>query len=304
MSSRSTLTRSALKKARHHPTALSWLLLVLLGLVWGSSFILIKRGLTAFSPAEVGALRIASASVFLVPVALPALRKLSRRHLKLLAFIGLFGSLGPAFLFAFAQTQLSSSVTGILNAVTPLNVLLLGSAFFGRTITRPEIMGLGAGLLGTIILTLAGSTHGLGGINYYALLIIAASVCYGFNTNIIKNYLSDLKPTVITSVSLLLAGPPAVIYLFGASDFTHQVSSGTVWWPLAAITLLGVVGTALALIVFNKLVQIRTAVFASSVTYLVPVVAIVWGVLDGESLSYLHFLGMGAILGGVYLANR
>ncbi len=277
---------------------------MLLGLIWGSSFILIKQGLTAFSAAEVGALRIASASIFLVPVALPALRTLSRRHLKLLAFIGLFGSLGPAFLFAFAQTQLSSSVTGILNAVTPLNVLLLGAAFFGRSISRPELVGLGAGLVGTVILMLAGSSGSLGGINYYALLIIAATICYGFNTNIIKNYLGDLKPTVITAVSLLLAGPPAVIYLFGASDFMEKVVTGTVGWQLAAIVLLGVLGTALALIMFNKLVQIRTAVFASSVTYLVPMVAIAWGVLDGESLSYWHFVGMGAILGGVYVANR
>ncbi len=283
---------------------LSWGLLFLLGLVWGSSFILIKRGLTAFSPAEVGALRIASASLFLVPVALPALRTLSRRHLKLLAFIGLFGSLGPAFLFAFAQTQLSSSVTGILNAVTPLNVLLLGAAFFGRRIAQPEIVGLGVGLVGTVILVLAGSSGNLSSINFYSLLIVAATICYGFNTNIIKNYLGDLKPTVITAVSLLLAGPPAIIYLLSASDFVAKVTSGTAGWPLAAIILLGVVGTALALIAFNKLVQIRTAVFASSVTYLVPMVAIAWGVLDGESLSVWHLVGMIAILGGVYVANR
>lgn len=293
-----------IQTVRRHPSALSWGLLLLLGLVWGSSFILIKQGLTAFSPVEVGALRIASASVFLVPIAVPALRKLSRRHLKLLAFIGLFGSLGPAFLFAFAQTQLSSSVTGILNAVTPLNVLLLGAACFGRSISRPEVVGLGAGLVGTVMLMLAGSSGHLSGINYYSLLIIAATICYGFNTNIIKNYLGDLKPTVITAVSLLLAGPPAIIYLLGVSDFTAQVASGTVWWPLLAITILGVVGTALALIIFNKLVQIRTAVFASSVTYLVPMVAIVWGVLDGETLSYWHFVGMGTILSGVYVANR
>ncbi len=293
-----------LTQVRRSPAAQAWGLLFLLGLVWGSSFILIKQGLTAFSPAEVGALRIASASVFLVPIALPALRTLSRRHLKLLAFIGLFGSLGPAFLFAFAQTQLSSSVTGILNAVTPLNVLLLGAAFFGRRIAQPEIVGLGVGLVGTVILVLAGSSGNLSSINFYSLLIVAATICYGFNTNIIKNYLGDLKPTVITAVSLLLAGPPAVVYLFGASDFTEKVGSGTVGWPLAAIMLLGVLGTALALIMFNKLVQIRTAVFASSVTYLVPMVAIAWGVLDGESLSGWHLVGMAAILGGVYVANR
>ena len=291
-------------QVRRPPTGLAWGLLLVLALVWGSSFILIKRGLTAFAPAEVGALRIVAASLFLVPVALPALRTLTRRHLGLLAFIGLVGSLGPAFLFAFAQTQLSSSVTGILNAVTPLNVLLMGAAFFGRNISRHELIGLVIGLAGTVVLILAGTSGQLDGVSYYALLIIAASVCYGFNTNVIKNYLSDLTPVVITSVSLLLAGPPAIIYLFGLSDFTQKVAADTAWWPLAAIVVLGVVGTALALIMFNKLVQMRTAVFASSVTYLVPMVAIAWGVWDGENLSYQHLLGMVAILSGVYVANR
>ena len=293
-----------LTAVRRNPSGLAWGLLLVLSLVWGSSFILIKKGLTAFSPSEVGALRIVAASLFLVPVALPALRKLTRRHLGLLAFIGLVGSLGPAFLFAFAQTKLSSSVTGILNAVTPLNVLLMGAAFFGRSITRNELVGLFIGLAGTVVLILAGASGQLDGISYYALLIVAASICYGFNTNVIKNYLSDLTPVVITAVSLLLAGPPAMVYLWAFSDITTQITSGTVNWPLAAIVGLGVVGTALALIMFNKLVQLRTAVFASSVTYLVPMVAIGWGMLDGESLSYQHLLGMVAILGGVYVANR
>ena len=293
-----------LTAVRWNPTGLAWGLLVVLALVWGSSFILIKKGLTAFAPSEVGALRIVAASVFLVPVALPALRTLTRRHLGLLAFIGLVGSLGPAFLFAFAQTKLSSSVTGILNAVTPLNVLLMGAAFFGRSISRNELFGLFIGLAGTVVLILAGSSGSLDGISYYALLIVAASICYGFNTNVIKNYLSDLSPVVITSVSLLLAGPPAMIYLFGLSDFPEKVGATASWWPLVAIVVLGVIGTALALIMFNKLVQIRTAVFASSVTYLVPMVAIGWGMIDGESLSYQHLLGMVAILGGVYVANR
>ena len=249
-------------------------------------------------------MRIVAASVFLVPVALPALRRLTRRHVGLLALIGLAGSLGPAFLFAFAQTKLSSSVTGILNAVTPLNVLLLGAAFFGRSISRREIVGLVIGLAGTVLLILAGSSGQLDGISYYALLIVAASICYGFNTNVIKNYLSDLSPVVITSVSLLLAAPPAAVYLFGGSNFVGRVATDAARWPLVAVVTLGVIGTALALIMFNKLVQLRTAVFASSVTYLVPIVAIAWGVLDGESLSYQHLIGMIAVLGGVYVANR
>lgn len=290
-----------LQKLRNSPH-FGWFLLAILALIWGSSFILIKKGLLAFSATEVGALRIVSASAFLVPVAVPALRHLTARHFGLLFVIGLVGSLGPAFMFALAQTQLSSSVTGILNAVTPLNVLLIGAAFFHKTITRKEVIGLGIGFLGAVMLTLAGS-EGFG-LNYYALLVVLATICYGFNLNIIKNYLGDLKPIVITGVSLLLVGPAAAVYLFGMSEFWTKAATDIAWWPMMAVVCLGVVGTAIALILFNQLVQIRTAVFASSVTYLIPIVAIGWGVLDNESLTYQHFIGMGAILGGVYVANR
>ena len=290
-----------LQKLRDSPH-FGWFLLAILALIWGSSFILIKKGLLAFSAAEVGALRIVAAAAFLVPVAIPAVYRLTARHFGLLLLIGLVGSLGPAFMFALAQTQLSSSVTGILNAVTPLNVLLIGAAFFHKTITKKEVIGLGIGFLGAVMLTLAGSTGF--GLNYYALLVVLATICYGFNLNIIKNYLGDLKPIVITGVSLLLVGPAAAVYLFGVSEFWAKAATDAAWWPLMAVICLGVLGTAIALILFNQLVQIRTAVFASSVTYLIPIVAIGWGVLDNESLTYQHFVGMGAILGGVYVANR
>ena len=291
-----------LQKLRNSPH-FGWFLLAILALIWGSSFILIKKGLLAFSAAEVGALRIVAAFAFLVPVAIPALHRLTARHFGLLLLIGLVGSLGPSFMFALAQTQLSSSATGILNAVTPLNVLLIGAAFFHKTITKKEVIGLGIGFLGAVMLTLAGS-EGFGSLNYYALLVVLATICYGFNLNIIKNYLGDLKPIVITGVSLLLVGPAAAVYLFGMSEFWTKAATDVAWWPMMAVVCLGVVGTAIALILFNKLVQIRTAVFASSVTYLIPIVAIGWGVVDNESLTYQHFVGMGAILGGVYVANR
>ncbi|MFP4091677.1 MAG: DMT family transporter [Cyclobacteriaceae bacterium] len=297
---------SALKEAVKEKKQqwLPWLMLSVLALVWGSSFILIKKGLNVFAAGEVGALRIVSAALFLLPVAVPKLRGLSRRQMMILLIIGFVGSFIPAFLFATAQTSISSSLTGILNALTPLCTLLLGAAFFGKPITSKSGLGLGIGFIGSLILILGGTGSGIGQINLYALLVIGATICYGLNLNIIKNYTPEIHPVVITSVSLLFVGPLAAAYLFGFTSFTQHAQQPDALWPLLAIIALGVIGTALALILFNRLVQMQTAVFASSVTYLIPIVAVVWGVLDGEGLSVYHFLGMGAILGGVYVANR
>ncbi len=283
---------------------IAWGALILLSLIWGSSFILIKRGLTAFSGSEVGALRIVAAGAFLLPVAITGFPKLNRRHWIVLMVIGFLGSLIPAFLFAWAQTQLSSSATGIINAVTPLNVLVVGAVFFHQSIVRKQILGLLMGLIGTVLLILAGSAESSTGFNAYSLLVVGATVCYGFSSNIIKHYTYDLTPQTITAVSLVLMLPIAAGYLFGYSSFLPTLEQQQAWWPFLAIVTLGVVGTALALIIFNKLVQLRSPVFAASVTYLVPIVAILWGFIDGESLNYQHFLGMLAILGGVFIANR
>jgi len=283
----------------------AWSALILLALIWGSSFILIKQGLKAFSGSEVGALRMMAAGAFLLPLAFTAFPKLNRRHWVVLLIIGFCGSLLPAFLFAWAQTQLSSSATGIINAVTPLNVLLVGALFFHQAIARKQIVGLGVGLVGTVLLIMAGSAESPGqGFNAYSLLVVGATICYGFSSNIIKRYTYDLTPRTITAVSLVLTLPLTAGYLFGYSSFLPTLEQQQAWWPFLAIIILGVIGTSLALIIFNKLVQVRSPVFAASVTYLVPMVAILWGFIDGESLNYQHFLGMAAILGGVYIANR
>lgn len=292
-----------IRRLKEDKSLFSWVLLLVLALIWGSSFILIKKGLTVFSAPEVGALRILSAALFSLPIAVPVLRKLSIRHLWLLLFIGFLGSFIPAFLFAFAETAISSSLTGILNALTPLCVLIVGAVFFRQQITMKSSIGLAIGFAGTLLLILSGDGK-VGGINYYALLVVLASLCYGFNLNIIKEYLSDVRPAAITSVSLLFVGPLSLIYLLFFSDFATNVVEVGVGWPLIAIILLGVVGTTVALVLFNKLVQMQSAVFASLVTYLIPVVAVFWGLLDGENLTLLHFIGMSAILCGVYVANR
>ncbi|WP_323755219.1 DMT family transporter [Roseivirga sp.] len=284
---------------------LAWTLLILLALIWGSSFILIKRGLAVFNAGEVGALRILAACLFLIPVSIPKVGKLSFKHLKLLFIIGLVGSFIPAFLFAIGQTRLPSGVTGVLNALTPIFVLIMGVIFFKQEITKRKTFGLITAFVGTVVLLAAGSVGGLRGINFYALFIVLATICYGVNLNVIKYYLADLKPLVITSVSLLFMGPLAGIYLLTFTDFS--VTLATKEGALEAfgyISLLGVMGTAIALILFNKLVQITNPLFTSTVTYLIPIVALIWGFWDGEDLGLGQVIGMLAIFVGVYITNK
>lgn len=285
--------------------ALPVVLLLLLSLIWGTSFILIKRGLEVFSPDEVGALRVASASLFLLPVALVKLRELRARHYGRLFFSGMLGVFMPAFLFAAAQTQLPSSVTGVANTLTPLLTLIIGSAFFGVAFRRQSLIGILVGFAGTVVLIMARSSSGMQGVNLYMLLVVLACIMYATNLNYIKYKIPDLKAVTITGVSLLLIGPLAVVYLFGVSDFmeTLQTQPGG-WKACGYVVLLGLMSTSVATVLFNTLVKMTSPLFTSSVTYIIPLVAIMWGVLDGEALYLGHYIGMAAIVGGVYLVNR
>jgi len=283
----------------------SWFLLMSLALIWGSSFILMKKGLQIFSAGEVGAVRIISAAAVLLPFSIPALKKLKKEHWKLLFFSGLVGSFFPAFLFATAQTRLSSSVTGILNALTPLFVLILGVLFFKQNLTRRNLIGIGVGFGGSFLLIFSGSSDAFWySINVFTLLVVLATIFYGTNLNLIKHYLQDLSPRVITSVSLLLVGPIAFIYLFSMTEFTTRFDNpAPALQSLSFILILGVIGTGFALVIFNKLVQLTTPIFTSTVTYLIPVVAVAWGLLDGEKILSYHLIGMVTIIFSIYIIN-
>jgi drug/metabolite transporter (DMT)-like permease len=284
---------------------LVWGLLISLSLIWGSSFILIKRGLEVFSAGQVGALRIFTAALVLVPLALPKLKTLNKHQWKWLFISGMIGSFGPAFLFAIAQTQLASGITGVLNALTPLFALLVGVLFFGGQLKKKDILGITLGFSGTVLLIIAGSGGDLGNLNYYALFVIAATLCYGFNLNILKHQFSVLTPKLITSISLLLISPIATTYLFGFTDFLDVMANEEgAYLSLTYISILGVVGTAFALIIFNRLVQLTSPVFTSFGTYIIPIVAIVWGLIDGEILVLWHYIGIGLIIVGVAFSNR
>ena len=281
------------------------ILLVVLALMWGTSFILMKRGLEVFSPWELGSIRIAVASLFLLPLALTRLRGLESRHYGQLFLSGLMGIFFPAFLFAIAQTQLSSSVTGIINSFTPICTLLIGVLVFARPFRRESVAGIVLGLGGTVMLILADTNGDVTGINYFGVFVIIACILYSTNLNFIKFRITDLKALTITSVSLMLIGPPAVIYLLTVTSFTEKMAQHPgAWEAFGYLVLLGFMSTALGTMLFNKLVKISSPLYTSSVTYLIPVVAIFWGLFDGERLFAGHFAGMAAIFVGVYLTNR
>lgn len=286
----------------------NWALLTILTLIWGSSFILIKRGLEVFSPGEVGAYRMVAAASLLLPLSLPRLKKLNKTQVKNLILAGLLGSFIPAFLFPMAQTQLSSSLTGVLNALTPLFVVLVGALFFNSRITRRNAFGLFIAFIGVIVLVTykeGGGWESLTGINAYGLFVIAACICYSFNLHVIKTRFTKLKSIEISSLSLLMILPMALLYLFAGTQFSYKLATHPgAWQALGYLTILGMIGTATALILFNIMIKSASPFFASLVTYTIPIVAIMWGVLDGEVLLVGHYIGIAGVILGVWIGNR
>ena len=286
---------------------LAWILLALLALIWGSSFILIKKGLTGLSSGEVGSLRIVAASFVLTHSAFRKLKntKIEGKTILFLFCSGLLGSLIPSFLFAIAQTRLESAVTGILNALTPMFTIIIASLFFGqKQISKGVFAGLIMGFLGVVVLITANEDGNISGVNVYAFPVIAASLCYASNLNLIKTYLNNIHTVAITSISLALVGPIAAVHLFGFTDFLHKLANEeAIYLPAFYIFLLGVAGTAFALIIFNRIIQLTSPLFASSVTYIIPIVAVIWGLVDGERLYWMHYIGMSAVCLGVYITN-
>ena len=280
-------------------------LLIILTLIWGTSFILIKQGLKVFAADEVGALRVTAAGLFLLPAALLRLRELPKDSYGKLFLSGMMGIFIPSFLFATAQTRMDSSVAGMLNTVTPIFTLMVGAIIFKQKFKNLTVVGILLGFVGAIVLMFAKSGGSLGAINVFALLIVIACIFYACNLNFIKYKITDLNALTITSVSVMLISPLAIIYLLGFTDFTTKLQTlDGAWKACGFVVLLGIMSTAIATFLFNRLVKISTPLFASSVTYLMPIVAVSWGLFDGELLGIGHFLGMAAVIIGVYLANR
>lgn len=280
-----------------------WVILIVLALIWGSSFILIKRGLLGLTPFQLGSLRIIFAAVFLLIIGFNSLKQIRQHQWKYLAVTAFFGTFVPVYLFSIAQTQISSSVSAILNSLTPLNTLLIGTLAFGLTFQRRQIFGVFIGLIGSLLLILNGAANHPEQNYWYAILVIIAAICYALNVNLIKKYLSDLGPLSITTGNFVVLLIPAFIVL-SFTEFFTKMHVPEVQHSMLFVAVLGVVGTGIANIIFFRLIQISSPVFASSVTYLIPVVAFFWGLLDNEMLTPIQFLGAFIVLIGVYLSAR
>lgn len=281
-----------------------WLFLIVLSLVWGSSFILMKKALIGLSPVQVGALRMLITAAFLLLVGFKSLKRIEKRHWKYVAYTAVLGTFFPAFLFAFAVSKIDSSIPAILNSLTPFNTFIFGALVFGFTFKRKQFYGVLIGLAGTLILILKGAELNPNQNYWYAVLILIASIGYAFNVNMIKKYLDDLDALAITTGNFLLLIIPAfVVLIFSGFFSTFEVTAETTS-ALGYITILAVVGTGIAKVLFNKMVHLSSPVFAASVTYLIPAVAVMWGIIDGEKLSLIQLLAGGIILFGVWLVNK
>lgn len=287
---------------RDHPF-FPYLILLVLSFIWGSSFILMKRGLEVFSPVQVGAYRLSIAGLALLPIVIQHWGPLLKSKLKYFFIVGLVGNGIPAFLFATAQTKLNSSTAGALNALTPLFTLLIGVWLFQNRLTLSKTLGVIIGLMGALILILL-RANGLAEPHWaYGLLIVLATVMYGTSVNTVGKYLREVRPMVTAAVPLVLAATPSVFILF-STDFVQRFDQPGAWIALGYISILGLLGSAASLVAFNKLIQITSPIFASTTTYLMPIVALFWGLLDGEALGWPQFLGMLSILIGIWLVNR
>lgn len=278
--------------------------LLLLAFIWGSSFILMKRGLVAYSHNEVATLRMVIAFLCFLPFILSNIKKVDRKYWKHLIIVGLFGNGIPAFLFTKAETGLSSSLTGMLNSLVPLFTIILGVLIYKVPTNKLKFIGVFIGLCGAAMLIGGNGLDIENSKTSYSIYVIMATLCYAISVNSIKKYLQDVNSIVVSSFAFLFIGPPLLVYLF-TTDFVYTTFNNPVApTALMFIVILAVFGTALSLIIFNMLVKQTSALFASTVTYLIPIFAIMWGIIDGEVINLIQILGIVVILIGIYFVNK
>ncbi|MFL0065624.1 DMT family transporter [Tenacibaculum maritimum] len=281
-----------------------WMYLLILSIVWGSSFILIKKSLQGVTPIQLGALRMLITAFFLLLIGFKSIKKIEKKHWKYVAYSAALGTFFPVFLFAFAIRGIDSVIVSILNSLTPFHTFIFGALVFGFSFKKKQFIGILLGLVGTLILIFKGAALHPDQNYWYALLIIIASIGYAFNVNIIKRYLYDLDALAITTGNFLLLIIPALLVLIFSNFFLTFEMNQETGEALGYIIILSVVGTGIAKVLFNKMVHLSSPIFAASVTYLIPVVAVIWGIIDGEKLSLLQLLAGGIILLGVYWVNK
>ena len=286
-------------------TVKKWVLLLLLSFIWGSSFILIKKGLLGFSPLQLGSFRLVISALIIFVFGFKSLKGLNKNQWKWLALSGFLGSFFPSFLFAYAETEVDSTITSILNSLVPLNTVVLGFVLFKIKSNRFQVLGVIIGFIGAVLLILEGVALNPNQNYRYTGLIILASLMYAANVNIIKRYLNEVRPLSIATANFVVVFIPSITVLIFSGGMSRTALYSKAFLPaLGCVFLLSLFGTALAKILFNNLIQISNPVFASSVTYLMPLVALFWGALDAEIFNAFQGLSALIIFSGIYLANK
>jgi len=286
-------------------SASKWLLFALLALIWGSSFILMLAGMKTLSPYEVASIRIASAGLVLLPFVVPAIKAIPAQNRWLVVLSGVLGSFIPAFLFCIAETRIDSSLAGILNALTPLFTIIIGVSFFKMQASPAKWLGVLIGFVGLALLPFAAAK----GINFtevqYGLLVLVATVCYALNVNMVSKFLQGISPIHIAALAFTSLLPLCLVVL-SYLGFWQKLSIGNtaLWYGVGASAVLGIFGTAIASIIFYRLVKMAGSIFASLVTYGIPFVAVAWGLAFQEAITFLQMGCLCIILGGVYLVNK
>ena len=282
---------------------LKWIYLLILSFVWGSSYILIKKALIGLSPLQVGSLRTIISTVLLLAIGYSSLKSIPKDKWKWILITGLVSFI-PPFLFAYAQTEIDSALAAILNSLTPLATLLIGVGFYRFKIDSKQISGVIIGLIGSVLLMYQGSVINPDQNLLYVFFIIFASILYALQVNLLKVHLQDVSAVAITVGNFIFIFPLAVVIFFMSDYKQIDISNKDVKVALFCLIILSIVGTVFAKILFNKFVQIASLVFASSVTYILPIVALFWGLLDGEIFTLNQLFATLIILIGVYLANK
>lgn len=281
-----------------------WVLLIIIGLTWGSSFILIKRSLLAFTPFQIGAFRVGISGLLLAFIGIPAIRQMDKKTLFWVAITGFFGNFLPMFLFPIAQTRVSSSLAGILDSLVPLFVLVFGFLIFGIKSKGLQVLGAAIGFVGAAMLMYFSEASSEESNIGYALLVVLATACYAMAALIIKERLHHIRSKDLSGAVFTVWMIPSFLILIFSGFFNDFEASPQSLESLGYLSILTVMGTAIAIILYYKLIQNTTPVFASSVTYLLPLVAVMWGLLDGERFSVWYVIGGFLILWGIYLIRE
>ena len=281
-----------------------WFYLAILSLIWGSSFILIKKGLVGLNSVQLASLRMIFAATVIYIYSYNSIKKIPKKSWKWIVITAYLGTFFPVYLISYGQTEIESGLASIITTVTPINTLIIGIIFFSLTFSIKQLLGLFIGLVGAVLLLYEASETNLNSNIYFSFFIYLTTVGYAASVNLIKKYLTNIPPEAVTAGIFLSISPPAIIVLY-FSDFTDlNFQDPLILKSIFFVLVLGVFGSAIAQTLFNKFVKISSPIFASAVTYTMPVVAIFWALIDGEILSIMQFFATAIILIGVYLVNK